>query len=246
MLTQQTADKLRSMRLNGMAEAFLNQLKTPANVSLSFEERLGLLVDYEWTHRQNRRLDRLLKNASFRLQACMEDIDFHHPRGLDRAVVESLSTCQWILASQNVIVTGPTGSGKTYLVCALGTQACRQGLSAKYYQVSKLLSDLHMAKGDGTTPKLLNALAKTDLLVLDDFGLAPLNAIESRDILEIIDDRCRRRSTIVAAQLPIEHWYDRIADPTVADALLDRLVHNAHKLNLKLKGESMRKLLNQP
>jgi len=234
------------MSLNGMAEAFLNQLKTPANVSLSFEERLGLLVDYEWTHRQNRRLDRLLKNASFRLQACMEDIDFHHPRGLDRAVVESLSTCQWILASQNVIVTGPTGSGKTYLVCALGTQACRQGLSAKYYQVSKLLSDLHMAKGDGTTPKLLNALAKTDLLVLDDFGLAPLNAIESRDILEIIDDRCQRRSTIVAAQLPIEHWYDRIADPTVADALLDRLVHNAHKLNLKLKGESMRKLLNQP
>jgi len=234
------------MRLNGMAEAFLNQLKTPANVSLSFEERLGLLVDYEWTHRQNRRLDRLLKNALFRLQACMEDIDYHHPRGLDRAVVESLSTCQWILASQNVILTGPTGSGKTYLACALGTQACRQGLSAKYYQLSKLLSDLHMARGDGTYPKLLNALAKTDLLVLDDFGLAPLNATESRDILGIIDDRSQRRSTMVAAQIPIEHWYDRIADPTVADALLDRLIHNAHRLNLKLKGESMRKLLNQP
>lgn len=176
----------------------------------------------------------------------MEDIDYHHPRGLDRAVVESLSSCQWILSSQNVIVTGPTGSGKTYLACALGTQACRQGLSAKYYQVSKLLSNLHMAKGDGTYPKLLNTLAKTDLIILDDFGLAPLNAAESRDILEIIDDRSQRCSTIVAAQLPIEHWYDRIADPTVADAILDRLVHNAHKLNLKLKGESMRKVLNQP
>jgi DNA replication protein DnaC len=246
MLAQQTADKLRSMRLNGMAEAFMNQITQPANATLSFEERLGLLVDYEWTHRQNRRLARLLKNASFKLQACMEDIDYHHPRGLDRAVVESLSSCQWILSSQNVIVTGPTGSGKTYLACALGTQACRQGLSAKYYQVSKLLSNLHMAKGDGTYPKLLNTLAKTDLIILDDFGLAPLNAAESRDILEIIDDRSQRCSTIVAAQLPIEHWYDRIADPTVADAILDRLVHNAHKLNLKLKGESMRKVLNQP
>ncbi len=246
MLAQQTADKLRSMRLNGMAEAFLNQLTQPANGSLSFEERLGLLVDYEWTHRQNRRLTRLLKNASFKLQACMEDIDYHHPRGLDRAVVESLSICQWILSSQNVIVTGPTGSGKTYLACALGTQACRQGFSAKYYQVSKLLSDLLMAKGDGTYPKFLNALAKTDLLILDDFGLAPLSAAESRDILEIIDDRSQCRSTIVAAQLPIEHWYDRIADPTVADAIMDRLIHNAHKLNLKLKGDSMRKLLNQP
>lgn len=246
MLAQQTAEKLRSMRLNGMAEAFLNQITQPANTTLSFEERLGLLVDYEWTHRQNRRLARLLKNASFKLQACMEDIDYHHPRGLDRAVVESLSTCQWILASQNVIITGPTGSGKTYLACALGTQACRQGLSTKYYQVSKFLSNLHMARGDGTYPKLMNTLAKTDLLILDDFGLAPLNAAESRDILEIIDDRSQRRSTIVAAQLPIEHWYDRIADPTVADALLDRLIHNAHKLNLKLKGESMRKLLNQP
>lgn len=244
MLIHQTADKLRSMRLNGMAEAFMNQITQPANVSLSFEERLGLLVDYEWTHRQNRRLDRLLKNASFRLQACMEDIDYHHPRGLDRAVVESLSTCQWILSSQNVIVTGPTGSGKTYLACALGNQACRQGFSAKYYQISKLLSELLMARGDGTYPKFLNTLAKTDLLILDDFGLAPLNAAESRDILEIIDDRSRRRSTAVAAQFPVEHWHDRIADPTVADAILDRLVHNAHKL--ALKGESMRKLSNQP
>ena len=241
MLTQQTADKLKSMRLTGMAEAFLNQIKQPANVTLSFEERLGLLVDYEWAHRQNRRLARLLKNAAFRLQACLEDIDYHHPRGLNRAVVESLSTCQWIVSAQNVILTGPTGSGKTYLSCALGTQACRQGFSARYFQVSKLLSALTMARGDGTFPKLLNTLAKTDLLILDDFGLAPLNAAESRDILEIIDDRSQRHSTIVAAQFPIEHWYDRIAEPTVADAIMDRLVHNAHKLILK--GESMRKLL---
>lgn len=244
MLDQQTVDKLKSMRLNGMAEAFLNQIKQPANVALSFEERLGLLVDYEWTKRQNRRLARLLKNASFKLQACMEDIDYHHPRGLDRAVMESLSPCQWIISARNVIITGPSGVGKTYLVCALGTQACRQGLSVRYFQLSKLLVELLMARGDGTYPKFLNTLAKTDLLILDDFGLAPLNAAESRDILEIIDDRSRRRSTAVAAQLPIEHWHDRIADPTVADAILDRLVHDSHKL--ALKGESMRKLSNQP
>lgn len=244
MLDQQTVDKLKSMRLNGMAEAFLNQIKQPANVALSFEERLGLLVDYEWTKRQNRRLARLLKYASFKFQACMEDIDYHHPRGLDQAVMESLSICQWVLSGQNVIITGPTGSGKTYLSCALGTQACRQGLNTRYYQVSKLLSKMSMSRGDGTYPKFLNTLAKTDLVILDDFGLAPLNAPESRDVLEIIDDRSQCRSTIITAQIPIEHWHDRIGDPTVADAILDRLAHNAHRI--VLKGESMRKLLNQP
>jgi len=146
----------------------------------------------------------------------MEDIDYHHPRGLDQAVMESLSICQWVLSGQNVIITGPTGSGKTYLSCALGTQACRQGLNTRYYQVSKLLSKLSMSRGDGTYPKFLNTLAKTDLVILDDFGLAPLNAPESRDVLEIIDDRSQCRSTIITAQIPIEHWHDRIGDPTVA------------------------------
>lgn len=147
MLIQQTIDKLNSMRLGGMAEAFLNQVRQPANVTLSFEERLGLLVDYEWTCRQNRRLARLLKNASFKIQACMEDIDYQHPRGLDQAVMESLSICQWVLSGQNVIITGPTGSGKTYLSCALGTQACRQGLNTRYFQMTKLLTKLAMSKG---------------------------------------------------------------------------------------------------
>ncbi len=239
MLAHQTAEKLKKMRLPGMAEAFLNQLSQPSNTTMSFEEKLGLLVDYEWTHRQNRKLERMLKKASFKISACMEDIDYHHPRELDRKVMENLSTCQWILSAQNVIITGPTGTGKTYLSCALGNQGCRQGFSTRYFQVSKLLSKINMAKGDGTLPKLLNELAKTDLLVIDDFGLAPINAPESRDILEIIDDRYQRGSTIVSAQLPVEHWHETIADPTVADAILDRLIHNAHKLILK--GDTMRK-----
>ncbi len=239
MLAHQTAEKLKKMRLPGMAEAFLNQLSQPSNTTMSFEEKLGLLVDYEWTHRQNRKLERMLKKASFKISACMEDIDYQHPRELNRKVMENLSTCQWILSAQNVIITGPTGTGKTYLSCALGNQGCRQGFSTRYFQVSKLLSKINMAKGDGTLPKLLNELAKTDLLVIDDFGLAPINAPEGRDILEIIDDRYQRGSTIVSAQLPVEHWHETIADPTVADAILDRLIHNAHKLILK--GDTMRK-----
>jgi DNA replication protein DnaC len=239
MLAHQTAEKLRNMRLNGMAEAFLHQVSQPSNATLSFEERLGLLVDYEWTHRQNRKLDRLLKNAQFRLQACLEDLNYQHSRNLDRAVIESLSSCQWLLSHQNVNITGPTGTGKTFLACALGNQACRHGFSALYFQVKKLLSALYMAKGDGTLTKFLKTLAKTDLIILDDFGLTPLDAMQSRDVLEIIDDRYHRCSTIIAAQLPVEHWHETIADPTVADAILDRLVHNAHYLNLK--GETMRK-----
>ncbi len=239
MLAHQTAEKLKKMRLPGMAEAFLNQLSQPSNTTISFEEKLGLLVDYEWTHRQNRKLERLLKKASFKISACMEDVDYQHPRDLDRKVMENLSTCHWILSAQNVIITGPTGTGKTYLSCALGNQGCRQGFSTRYFQVSKLLSKINMAKGDGTLPKLLNELAKTDLLVIDDFGLAPISAPESRDILEIIDDRYQRGSTIVSAQLPVEHWHETIADPTVADAILDRLIHNTHKLILR--GDTMRK-----
>jgi len=181
----------------------------------------------------------LLKNAHFRLQACLEDLNYQHSRNLDRAVIESLSSCQWLLSHQNVNITGPTGTGKTFLACALGNQACRHGFSTLYFQVKKLLSALYMAKGDGTLTKFLKTLAKTDLIILDDFGLTPLDAVQSRDVLEIIDDRYQRCSTIIAAQLPVEHWHETIADPTVADAILDRLVHNAHYLNLK--GETMRK-----
>jgi len=243
MLTQQTLDKLHQMRLKGMAGAYTAQAQQPDLQSLSFDERFGLLVDQEWTHRQNRRLARLLKEAKLRLPACLEDLDYQHPRGLDRAVLRHLAGGHWIRARQNVLITGPTGIGKTFIACALANAACRQGFSALYYRVPRLLSDLAIAKGDGSYPGLLNKLSKTHLLVLDDWGIAPLSAPECRDLLEVIDDRSQTGSTVVASQLPLEHWHAAMADPSVADAILDRLVHNSHKIILK--GESMRRVTNK-
>lgn len=240
MLTQRTVDQLHQMRLVGMAEAFLRQTQRPDLHDLTFEERFGLLVEQEWTYRQNRRLDRLLKQARLRLPACVEDIDYRHPRGLDRAVLRSLATGDWIRAHQNVLITGPTGAGKTFIACALANAACRQGLSARYYRVPRLLSELALARGDGSYHRLLSQLARTDLLALDDWGLTPLSDVQGRDILEVIDDRNQARATVIASQLPLEHWHAALPDPTVADAILDRLVHNAHKI--ALRGESMRKL----
>ena len=242
MLIQQTIERLHEMRLKGMAQALVAQSQQPDVLALSFEERLSLLVDQEWTYRRDRRLRRLLKEAKLRLPACIEDIDYRHPRGLDRAVIRSLANCEWIASHQNVLITGPTGVGKTFIACALANAACRHGFSARYYRVPRLLSELAMAKGDGSYPRLMNKLAKTHLLVLDDWGLMPLSAADARDLLEIIDDRSQTRSTIIASQLPIDHWHATIADPSLADALLDRLIHNAHKLILK--GESMRKVTN--
>lgn len=240
MLNQTTIERLRSLRLKGMAEALASQLGQPDMQNLSFEERLGLLVDLEWAYRQNRRLARLLKTAKLRLPACMEDIDYIQPRGLDPAFMRNLATCQWVREHQHVLIVGPTGVGKTYIACALANAACRQGHTTRYFRLPRLLNELATAKADGSYPRFMNILARTEVLVLDDWGLAPISAADARDILEIIDDRTQSRSTIVASQLPVDHWYATIGDPTVADALLDRLVHQSHKLTLK--GESMRKV----
>lgn len=241
MLIQQTIEKLNHLKLKGMAQCYQNQLGESFS-GLSFDERFGLLLDYEATYRENRRLERLLKDARFKEQACIEDIDYQHSRGLNRTVMSNLITCQWIESYHNILITGPTGVGKTYIACALGHNACRQNYSTRYYRVSRLLMDINMAKGDGTYLKLLNKLAKTSLLILDDWGLTPFTHIECKAIFEIIDDRVKSSSTIVSGQLPVEDWHSIIPEPTIADAILDRLVHSSHKLYLK--GDSMRKIKN--
>lgn len=240
MLHAPTVEKLQALRLHGLVAAWEEQARQTAYAELPFEERLGLLVDAEWTSRENRRQGQRLKAARLKLpQACVEDIDYRHPRGLDKAVLRSLATGQWLAAHQNVICTGPTGTGKTFLACALATQACRQGYTVRYYRAPRLFQELALARGDGSYPRLLAQLARTALLVVDDWGLAPLTAPERQDFLELLDDRHGSRSTLLTSQLPIAHWHECIGDPTLADAICDRLVHNAHQLILK--GGSMRK-----
>ena len=242
MLTQQTLQQLTQLKLNGMAEAFEQQLTQPDTHDLSFEQRLALLVERELTCRDNRRLQRLLKAARLKQNACVEDIDYRHTRGLQRNQMASLVSCQWVRQHQNLIFVGPTGCGKSYLACALGHQACRQGLSTLYIRVNRLFEQLHIAHGDGSYVKCLARLAKTELLILDDWGLLKLTRTQANDLLELIEDRHTTGSTIITSQLPIENWYNTIGDPTLADAILDRLLHNAHKIILK--GESMRKVKN--
>jgi len=224
-----------------MAQALADQIKNTDFNDYSFEERLGLLVEHEWTYRQNKRLAILLKQAKLRLGACMEDIDYVHPRGLNRGLMKSLANCQWVNAHQNVIITGPTGIGKTFIACALANAACRLAFTARYYRLPRLLQDMALARADGTYSKVLSRLAKTDLLILDEWGMAPFNDMQGRDLLELVDDRHQLHSTIIVGQIPMEQWHQLLPDPTVADAILDRLVHNAHKI--KLDGESMRKIL---
>jgi DNA replication protein DnaC len=239
MLNNPTLDKLYGLRLTGMAKAYEEQAQMKDIEALSFEQRFGLLVDTEMTQRENRRLINRLKSAKLRLNACIEDIDLRYSRGLDKHLLPQLGSCQWIKDHLNVIVTGPTGIGKSYLACALAQSACRQGYKSLYLRLPRLLEELGIAQGDGRYNKLLTTFSKIDLLVLDDFGLSKLTEHQCRDLLEVIEDRHGLKSTIVTSQLPVKNWHDVMIDPTLADAILDRLVHNAYKI--ELTGESMRK-----
>ena len=239
MLNHPTLDQLKTMRLHGMAQAFEEQLHHSNAEALSFDDRLAFLVEREHTLRANRQLTNRLRRAKLKLQATLEDLDLHARRGLDKTLLRELATARFIKDHLNILITGPTGVGKTYLACAIAHSACRNGFTARYLRLPRLLQDIVIARGDGSYPRFLVQLAKTDLIILDDCGLAPLNAEQRRDLLDILDDRHATRSTIVTSQLPVKQWHDIIGDPTLADAILDRLVHNAYTLNLK--GESMRK-----
>lgn len=239
MLLHPTLEKLTTMRFTGMAAALDEQMQMDGLDDMAFEERLGILLDREQAVRETRRMKTRLGKAKLRQQGSVENIDFRHPRSLDKSLVIRLADCQWIKKHNNLIITGSTGVGKSYLACAFAEKACREGFSALYLRTSKLFEDLSLAKGDGRYLKLLSSYAKTDLLVLDDYGLLELNQEQRHDLLEILEDRHGLKSTLVTSQLPVENWHEQIGDPTLADAILDRLVHNAHKI--QLKGESMRK-----
>lgn len=241
MLEQPMLEKLYAMRLNGMAEAYRRQQAQPEAAGLGFGERFALLVESQWTWKESRALTRRLALARLKQPACLEDVDFRHPRGLDRARWMDLAhESAWVRRKQNVVLTGPAGVGKSYLACALAQRACRDGFSALYTRAPQLFRDLLAARAEGRLTRLLEKLARTDVLVVDDFALAPLKETERRDFLDVCDDRYRLRSTVVTSQLPPDQWHEPIGDPTVADSILDRVVHNAHRF--ALEGESLRKV----
>lgn len=239
MLTQPILEKLYDLRLQGMAEAFQRQLAEPDACRLSFEERFGLIVDHHWNWRESRALERRLKNARLRLDASIEDLDYRTRRGLDRSLIASLAGCQWAARRLNILITGPCGVGKTFLACALAHKAVREGYTACYARTPRLLRELALARADGSLDKLLRKIARIDVLLVDDWAMAPLNDWERRDFLEICEDRYDSRSTILTSQLPLSLWHDQVGDPTMADSILDRLVHNAYRL--EMQGASMRK-----
>jgi DNA replication protein DnaC len=239
MLKHPTLDKLQQLRLFGIYKALCEQMSLPESDSLGFEERLGLLLDREITEREDRRMQTRLRQAKLKQQACIEDLDYRTPRGLDKALTLQLASCRWLHEGLNLIINGPTGVGKTWIACALAHKACREGFTALYLRLPRLFEELALAHADGRFTKLMAGFAKTDLIILDDWGLAKLSAEQRRDLLELLDDRHGTRSTLVTSQFPVDHWHEIIGDPTLADAILDRLVHNAYRINLK--GESMRK-----
>ena len=240
MLTQPLLEKLTQLKLSAFRNAFEEQQQNPHYAELSFEERLGLLVDIEITRRTNNRLQRRIKSARFPLQATIADLDLSAGRGLKRAQVLQLAQGQWVQRRLNLLVLGATGTGKTYLACALGRAACEAEFNVRYLRTSRLLQSLELAQADGSYPQLLRSLARTHLLIFDDWLRDSLSRSQAKDLLEILDDRYGRGATLVATQVPVQDWHARIPDPTLADSILDRLIHNAYRL--ELKGDSMRKV----
>lgn len=241
MLIHPTIDKLNSMRLTGMAKALRAQMENPEIHNLPFEDRLALIVDMESLERESRQLTARLKNAKLRQNAVLEDLDTRPGRGIDRALLASLATCSWVKKHHNLLITGATGTGKTWLSCAISHTACRQGITAVYHRLPTLMQDLDLARHDGRYKKVMQSLAKAELIILDDLGLAPMSAEQLRDLLEIIDVRYQKGSTLITSQLPVASWHEALGDPTMADAILDRVVHNAYKIELD-GVDSMRKL----
>lgn len=239
ILIEQTLGNLRALRLNAMAQAIEDQRNNVDLQKLAFDDRLGMAVDIELHARETRKLNRLTKQSKYKEQACPEDINYRIKRGLDRQVMVSLLTCDFINKAQNVIMTGPTGVGKTWLACALGLQLNRRGYSVLYTRLSRLLEELEVAHADGSLPSLRNRLSKKDLLILDDWALSPLTSTGRQELLEIIDDRLGKTSLLITSQLPVDNWHVYLGEATIADAILDRIVHRAH--HIKLQGESMRK-----
>ena len=239
MMYHPTLEKLQQLKLTGMLHALQEQEAIPDVSAMPFEERLGLMVDRELTERGNRRMQTRLRMAKLKQGAALEDIDFKSTRGLDRSLIMKLAGCEWVANHLNVLITGATGVGKTWLACALANKACREGYNSYYVRLSRLFQDLDIGRADGRYAKMMRQLAKTDVLVMDDWGLAVLSDQHRRDLLEILDDRYNLRATIITSQLPIAHWHEAVGDPTLADAILDRVVHNSYKINIS--GNSMRK-----
>ena len=241
MLVHPTLERLRALGLSGMADAFMELDNTPDAAGLSHQDWLGLLVDREATSRENKRLARRLREARLRQAAVVEDVDYRAHRGLDRALFQKLAAGDWLREHHHLVIIGPTGIGKSWLACALGHKACREGFSVLYKRASRLFADLAQARGEGRLPRLLTTLERIRLLIIDDWGPEPLNAEQRRDLLEIVDDRCDRGSLLITSQVPVNRWHEVIGDPTLGDAILDRIVHRAHRIDLK--GPSLRRHL---